>query len=112
MLYQADLRCFVVIWRHHEYTVGVAAQSTARKSESLCCVIATDSGDDFHTSVVAPAGKFNKLFMLVAAHRCILARSSADNYGGCSAVVLKVNKLCHFVIVNAVFVKRSYNRGA
>ena len=91
MLYQADLRCFVVVWRHHEHTVGVAAQSAARKSQSLCGVVAAYAGDYFHAPVVVPAGKFNKLFMLIAAHRCILARSSANNDCRCSVIVLKVN---------------------
>ena len=90
MLYQAALRCLVVVGRHHKYTVSVAPERASGKTECLSRVVAAYPSDYFHAPIVVATCEFDEFFVLIAAHCCVFASCSAYYNCCCSVIILIV----------------------
>ena len=105
MLSKALLRCFIVVWRYHKNTVGIAPHCTLSKSQRFLCVITAYAGNYLHSAVVVTADKFYQCFVFVLSHRSIFTGGATDNYRRCTVIVLKINKLLHLIKINAMLIK-------
>ena len=112
MLIQTALRGLVVVRSDHQYTVGAEMLGALCFFQSRLRIVAADSGNDLHASVVVLAGKINKLLVLVSAHRCVFTRGAAHYERIRSVIVLKVHQFAETLKVDTALAKRCDDGGA